>query len=372
MSDLKILHAADLHLDSAFEALPAGKAALRRSEQRELLRRLAALAQQEKVQLVVLSGDLFDSDNSYYETGEQLARCLAVIGAPVFIAPGNHDFYSSRSPWARLKLQGNIYLFTENKIRGMELPALGARVYGAAFNEKRSGPLLHGFTAERKPGFKNILVLHGEVGSGDGNYNPITEEELAASGMDYVALGHIHKASGLLRAGDTWYSWPGCPEGRGFDETGEKYVNLVTLTDDGACRLEQRSIGMRRYETLAVDVTGDDPLLAIHTQLPDDSVRNIYRITLTGELDEAPDLGRLRQNLSELFFELQLRDETRPRQALWERAGDDTLRGLFLKKLKKQYDDASDDDARRMIEQAARWGLAALDNREEAVRHDDP
>ena len=162
MSDLKILHAADLHLDSAFEALPAGKAALRRSEQRELLRRLAALAQQEKVQLVVLSGDLFDSDNSYYETGEQLARCLAVIGAPVFIAPGNHDFYSSRSPWARLKLQGNIYLFTENKIRGMELPALGARVYGAAFNEKRSGPLLHGFTAERKPGsvLADVPELH--------------------------------------------------------------------------------------------------------------------------------------------------------------------------------------------------------------------
>jgi DNA repair exonuclease SbcCD nuclease subunit len=189
--------------------------------------------------------------------------------------------------------------------------------------------------------------------------------------MDYVALGHIHKASGLLRAGETWYSWPGCPEGRGFDETGEKFVNLITLTDDGDCRLEQRSIAMRRYETLAVDVTGDDPLLAIHTQLPDDSVRNIYRITLTGELDEAPDLSRLRQNLSELFFELQLRDETRPRRSLWERAGDDTLRGLFLKKLKKQYDDAPDDE-RRMIEQAARWGLAALDNREEAVRHDDP
>jgi hypothetical protein len=129
---------------------------------------------------------------------------------------------------------------------------------------------------------------------------------------------------------------------------------------------------MRRYETLAVDVTGDDPLLAIHTQLPDDSVRNIYRITLTGELDEAPDLSRLRQNLSELFFELQLRDETRTRQSLWEKAGDDTLRGLFLKKLKRQYDEAPDESARREIEQAARWGLAALDNREEAVRHEDP
>ena len=92
MSELKILHAADLHLDSAFEALPAGKAQLRRTEQRGLLSRLAQLAQDEQVQLVLLSGDLLDSDASYYETGEELCRCLAGMNAPVFIAPGNHDF----------------------------------------------------------------------------------------------------------------------------------------------------------------------------------------------------------------------------------------------------------------------------------------
>ena len=77
-------------------------------------------------------------------------------------------------------------------------------------------------------------------------------------------------------------------------------------------------------------------------------------------------------NLSELFFELQLRDETRIRRSLWEKAGDDTLRGLFLKKLRRKYDEAPDEAGRRAVEQAARWGLAALDRREEAVRHDDP
>jgi len=294
------------------------------------------------------------------------------MGAPVFIAPGNHDFYTEKSAWTRLKLPGNVYLFTDNRIRGMELPALGIRVYGAAFTEKRSGPLLTGYHAERMPGIKNILVLHGEVGArADSPYNPITEQELKDCGMDYVALGHIHKASGLLRAGDTWYSWPGCPEGRGFDETGEKSVSLVTLSDTG-CALETRSIALRRYEELRVDVTGADPLLAVHTMLPDETVRDIYRVTLTGETDEAPDLNRLRVNLSELFFELQLRDETRIRRSVWERAGDDTLRGLFLKKLRRQYEQAPDENARRAIEQAARWGLAALDRREEAVRHVDP
>ena len=73
MSTLKILHAADLHLDSPFEGLPAGKASVRRSEQRGLLGRLAELALREKANIVLLSGDLLDSDNTYFETGEGMS-----------------------------------------------------------------------------------------------------------------------------------------------------------------------------------------------------------------------------------------------------------------------------------------------------------
>ena len=230
--------------------------------------------------------------------------------------------------------------------------------------------MLRGFHAEHEDGLLNVLCIHGDVGVKDSAYDPISEDELRASGMDYVALGHVHKASGLKKAGDTWYSWPGCPEGRGFDETGEKTVSIVTL-GDGECSLEPVCIASRRYEILKIDVTGTDPLLAIHTSLPDETVKDVYRIILTGESDTSPDLSRLHYNLEELFFELQLRDETRLRRSVWERAGDDTLRGLFLKKLRAKYDAARDDEQRRRIEQAARWGLAALDNMEEVAKHED-
>ena len=370
MSAIKLLHAADLHLDSPFEALPAGKAAIRRKEQRELLDALARLAGTERVDLVLLSGDLLDSGNPYYETGEQLVQALRSIPAAVFIAPGNHDFYSPRSPYARLQMPENVHIFTDNAIRCFSLPGLRARVYGAAFTENHSGPLLRGFRAERTEGVTNLLCLHGEVGARDSAYDPITEEELAQSGMDYAALGHIHKASGLKQAGKTWYSWPGCPEGRGFDETGERFVNLVEL-ENGQCRLRQVSIAGRRYEQLQVDVTGTDPLLAIHSSLPDDTVCDVYRITLTGETETAPDLKRLYANLAELFFELQLRDETRLRHGIWDSAGEDTLRGLFLRRLKDRYDAAATEQERRKLEQAARWGLAALENAEEVAQHED-
>lgn len=371
MKRLKILHAADLHLDSPFEGLPAGKAAIRRKEQRELLAALARLAAAEQVDLVLLAGDLLDSGNTYYETGEELVRSLGRIGAPVFIAPGNHDYYAPSSPYARLSLPDNVHIFTENAIRCVTLPDLSVRVFGAAFTDSRSGALLAGFHAEKTEGVYNVLCLHGEVGGREPRYDPISEQELAASGMDYAALGHVHSASGLRKAGDCWYSWPGCPEGRGFDETGEKTVSLVTL--DGAdCELRPVSIAKRRYELMKVDVTGADPLLAVHTSLPDDTVRDVYRIVLTGEIESPPDLRRLHANLAELFFELQLRDETRLRRSVWDRAGDDTLRGLFLARLRAKYDAARDEGERIRIEQAARWGLAALDNAEEVVQHEDP
>ena len=370
MSTLRILHTADLHLDSPFEGLTRGKAAIRRAEQRQLLTRLAELAHTESVDLVLLAGDLLDSMSMYLETGEELLRSLQSMGVPVFIAPGNHDCLSPRSPYLRLKLPGNVHVFTENEITCIELPGLNARVYGAAFTDTKSRALLTGFTAEREEGIFNLLCLHGEVGVQGSPYDPITLEELAASGIDYAALGHVHKASGLMRAGGTCYSWSGCPEGRGFDETGEKTVNIVELSETG-CTLDKVSIAARRYEVLTADVTGSDPLLAIHTLLPDETVRDIYRIVLTGETAQPPDVSLLYDNLSELFFDLQIRDRTHIRRSVWECAGEDSLRGIFLMKLKKLYDEAPDDASRERAEQAARWGLAALDNAEEVVRHED-
>ena len=371
MRKLKILHAADLHLDSPFEGLSAGKAAIRRKEQRELLGRLADLAVTEQVDLVLLAGDLLDSANTFYETGEELIRALREIPAPVFIAPGNHDYYSGKSPYARLQLPENVHVFREQTIRSVVLPELRTRVFGAAFVEPNSRPLLEGFRCEKAEGMYNVLCMHGELGVKDSRYNAITEEQLEHSNLDYAALGHIHKASGLLRAGSTWYSWPGCPEGRGFDETGEKTVSIVTL-DGPSCELRPVCIAERRYEIVKLDTAGEDPLLAIPSQLPDDTVADVYRIVLTGETDTPPDLKKLYENLSDMFFELQLRDETRLRRSVWDSAGEDTLRGLFLSRLRDRFEKAHSEEERMRVEQAARWGLAALDNAEEVAAHDDP
>ena len=87
------------------------------------------------------------------------------------------------------------------------------------------------------------MVLHGDTLNPNSPYNAVTKEQIASSGLRYLALGHIHQSSGLLRAGHTAYAWPGCAMGRGFDELGEKGAYLVTLTDS---RLLARIFAARR------------------------------------------------------------------------------------------------------------------------------
>ena len=357
---IRILHAADLHLDSPFDALSEEKAALRRREQRELLRSLAGIRAEQGAQLVLLSGDLFDSDASWAETEELLSLTLSEMAVPVFIAPGNHDYYSSAGRWARLRLPENVYVFTSPDFDGVVLGELGVRVWGAAFTDNYSEGRLGELRIPRQDNFTELVCIHGEAGAPASRYNPITEAELAASNADYVALGHNHSFSGLRKAGNTYYAWPGCPEGRGFDECGEKGV-LIVDAEPGSVRAKFIPTGARRYEKLRVPAGGLEDF-----RLPDGAQDNIYEITVTGETDKEPDMAALYRALEPRVFALRLKDETRLRRDVWERAGEDSLRGVFLRMLRDRYGSARTDAEREEITRAARWGLAALDGREEA------
>lgn len=359
---LRLIHAADLHMDSPFEGLSAEKAALRRAEQRQLPAELAELCRREGAQLLLLAGDLLDSADAWAETGETLLSVLSELSIPVMIAPGNHDWVSRSSPYVRLPFPANVHIFRRPRLECVPLPELGVRVWGAGYTDNRCPPLLRGFAPEKAPGQLDILVLHGEVGRPASPYCPMTEEELAGSGMDYAALGHVHTCSGLRRAGSVWYAWPGCPEGRGFDECGEKGVLSVSLSP-GAAEARFLPLGRRRYERLAVEA-GADPLRSVLSALPEGTQRDVYRILLTGECDAPPDLAALSAALEDRFFALSLRDGTEPRRDLWARAAEDNLHGLFLRRMKKELEAAPDEASRQLVVMAVRAGLAAMEGRE--------
>jgi len=360
---VRVLHASDFHLDSAFAALSAEQARLRRRESRALLERMANYVNQNDVQFVLLAGDLFDGAVTYRETLEALIETLGSMSARVFIAPGNHDFYALRSPYASLRWPENVHVFTSRAVECVTLDELGCAVYGAAFTDaSQEESLLAGFTAP-EDGRIHLMVLHAALSAAEARYDPITREEIAASGLDYLALGHTHAFDGVHRAGRTDYAYSGCPEGRGFDETGDKGV-LCGTVEPGKSAMRFVPLARRRYEVLTVDVTDASPAAALRRALPEDTERDLYRICLTGETDErGVDLAALHEAFAPDFFHLELRDETRMREDVWARAQEDSLRGLFLRELRARYD-AAPEDERREIERAARFGLAALDRRD--------
>ena len=358
---LTIIHGADFHLDSPFAGLSPQRSSQRRAEQRELLSALAELSRQRRADLVLLSGDLLDSHQTYRETAQALAQALGQIPCPVLIAPGNHDYYHVNSLYAALDWPENVHIFTSGKLEAVAFPRLNCVVHGRAFQASRedASPLA-GFSAPQD-GKMHLMVLHGQV-DGAGDYAPISTEEIAASGLNYLALGHVHQCSGVQREGNTFWAYPGCPEGRGFDETGEKGVLCLTL-DERGCQGELVPLGRRRYEELAVDLTGwKNPLEAVRAALPPDTDNDVYRITFTGERSESPlDLTALETVLAPRFYGLTLRDRTRVRREVWARREEDSLTGLFLRSMAARCQADPEDET---LQLAVRFGLAALERGE--------
>ena len=361
---LKIIHAADLHLDSAFGALSVEKARERRREGRFLVERLAELARREMVDALFLSGDLFDGREVYPETLECLRESFAALEARVFIAPGNHDPYRSGGAYDRVKWSDNVHIFKSETIEAVEWAEKDAVIYGAAFTagERNDRPLAK--FAAPQDGRLHVMVLHGDVSGGESIYGGIHRDEIAASGLDYLALGHIHQRVDPRKEGETHWAYPGCPEGRGFDELGEKGV-LVGEIDKKKAELRFVPLARRKYEILTVDVTDRDVEEAVRQALHPSAMMDMIRVRLVGETGEkGPDLYRLQEKLGGLCYALELQDETTVRLDLVAAAGEDSLRGLFLRRMREKIDTAETEEDRRIAEDALRMGLAALSGRE--------
>ena len=361
---LTFLHAADFHLDSPFHALPPDQAAERRQEQRQLLTRLADAARQSQADLIFLAGDLFDSQRVRPETIQALYQVLEELEAEVFLSPGNHDPYTPDSPYARTAWSDNVHIFTENRLQTFLFPQYGCAVHGGAFTapDCPADSVLTGFTAP-DDGLVHIGLLHGDVTASESRYRPLRTASIAGSGLDYLALGHVHACAGVQQAGAVPYGYCGCIEGRGFDELNDRGF-LWGEVERGRAELHFVPFAHRRYCIAHVDVTEGDALSVLERTLPRDTSRDVYRIRLTGTPEEPPRLALLSDALAERFFALQLRDDTSVRRELWDKCGEDTLRGLFLQELRRRYDAAPDEETRRRIEQAVRFGTAAMDNRE--------
>ena len=385
---IKVLHCADIHLDTPFTLEDLRMAELRRQELRAAFVNMMMEARSSGVQLLLLAGDLFDGDSPTPETLEtvrrEFAACTAA-GMKIFISPGNHDPYRPGGVWEKLTLPEGVHLFRESRLEKAELPEWGVCVYGYAFQAPTllRCPFAGGVATDRSK--INLLVGHGELFSSSSACCPITREEIARSGFDYLALGHIHKRSDLLReerpAGErkyekdgVYYAYPGCLEGRDFGETGEKGALFCSMEKNAeGFSVSERFVrfSRRRYETLEFDVSGIPTPEALCERLRETFREKGYRedtllrLYAVGEAAQALALSRSAlHGVDTRVGYLELKDRTVP--AVDERAlaGDPTLRGAFYDCLRPLLAGEKGEEGREIAEMALRFGLAALSDRD--------
>lgn len=347
---MNILHCADLHLDTPFAGRTPEQAAYLKQELLKVPQKLSDLCRREQCSIMLLGGDLFDGAATR-ESVEALRYALEDAAVPVFIAPGNHDPVNLSSPYLTEAWPSNVHIFTQPVITSVVLEELDCKIYGAGYRSMDCPGLLEGFRAEGDQRY-HIGILHGDPTNAASPYCPITAQQIRESALQYLALGHIHKG-GSVRYGDTLCAWPGCPMGRGFDETGPKGALIVTLDD----RAQVRPQLLDTPAFFDLETTARELPQTLGAQ----GSQDFYRITLTGE-NISPSIETLYSQYHR-FPNLQLRDRRRTPSDLWSCADSDSLEGTFFRILRDAMKDA-DPETQETITLAAQISRQLLDGKE--------
>lgn len=257
----RFIHTADCHIDSPLVGLDAYEGApveALRGATRQAFDNLVDLALEEKVDFLVIAGDLYDGDWKDFGTGLFFTRRMARLGAadiPVYFIAGNHDAASVLT--RHLSLPDNVHQFSTRTAESKEVPGLPVTIHGHGFPHRAVPENLVPKYLPPVAGRFNLGLLHTSLTGAPGHdtYAPCSLHDLTGKGYDYWALGHVHRPQVLSR--DPWVVFAGNTQGRHIRETGPRGCRLVTVDD--ALRVvdaEHRALDLVRWQRLEVDLTG--------------------------------------------------------------------------------------------------------------------
>lgn len=346
---MQIIHTADLHLDSRLETnLDPVKAKERKRELLLSFDNLINYAKNNNVEAILISGDLFDRPKISAKTREYILGIIEDAPMIQFLfIYGNHDFNMFQEH--PMGLPSNLHIFKDKwetiSFKNVDITGISG--------EGISPALYDNLCLNRSK--KNIVMLHGDIT----NLNSIPLSMLKERNIDYLALGHLHKyQKGKLDDRGIWV-YPGCLEGRGFDEEGPKGFVLLDITDSS---IESKFIpfSKRILHDIKVDITNCDSWVEIRRnvtlKLTDIPQSDMIRIRLVGEYD----LSLIKQNellersLNQQYYFARVSDESRLRINPKEYENDISLKGEFIRNVLASK--LSEDDKNRIIE----YGIKAL------------
>ena len=370
---VRILHFADLHLDSSFASagMASSEARRRRQELRAALRRIVDLALDLDVDAITVGGDLYEHDRVTRDTGNFIATEFARASPrPVLIAPGNHDRYVPDSLYKRMEWPPNVHVFGDMTWQSFELPG-GVDLWCVGHN----GPavrenLLRELRLDRSR--LAIALLHGSdtssVPERKEAHCPFERRDVEECGAAFVLLGHYHGMR-LWPLRSPRCGYPGSPEPLGFDEEGPHYV-LQLIVDGGEVSVEPVQINEVAYRTERLDVTGmttsDQVRQAIISLAESSSTSGeIVRVVLAGEAeaDLDIDVGSLLAATADRFRYLEIHDRAEPAFDIDELREETTTRGAFVRLMEARMRQA-DGPEQEVLRNALLHGLRAFGNRE--------
>ncbi len=367
MNSVKILHCADIHIGAAESSLGV-LAESRRAETLITFEKIINLAKENTVDILLIAGDLFNSNDISKALVDRVFECFGSIpNIKIVYAAGNHDPLSLDSPFKKYKTPENVYIL-DTKDCFVEFSDLNTRVYGKSFKEVYMQGVSR-FSLNTDPDFINIMCIHGELRSDLGSdYNSITSEFIQNSGMDYIALGHIHKRTDISKIGNTYLSYCGCPEGQGFDELGEKGVYLGSVSKSG-CNLQFVPLAKRLHLCESVDINGvnssaeisDNIINFLKQKYPDSYAENLYKIILTGEISEETfiSIPEISNRLNAAVYFAKVKNKTKIKIDFELLSREKTLKGIFVKNMLTRIDSAEAQE-KQQLKAALDLGLKAF------------
>ena len=370
---IRILHTADIHLGAKFSGL-GDKGPVQREQLRVTFRKVVSTAIDERANIILIAGDLFDSNHQSQMNIDLVIEQFNLLGSaniPVCIIPGTHDCFDSSSIYRKVDFEvkcPNVKVFAGSDVCYKEYPDLDLTVYGRPNLSNRSSVSPLKGLSPLTPSRFQIAMAHGSLHIPEriaADDHVFTLQDIQASGMDYVALGHWHRVYKCPTEPPAWYCGP--PEWiSGQTERGA--VLLVTLPDDGELKVEPRMLGLRDYEELEIDTSGIQELRKLKESILRGAHHNLVRaVTLKGlrstELIVNPE--ELQAELGESLFHLRVMDKSHPESGELAEDEERLIRSGFIKLMKEQIEDLQGEE-REIAESALQYGVALLDGKLDA------
>lgn len=305
---MKLLHFSDLHLDRAFRWAGERVARKRRQALRDTLLRIVQLARDERVDAVFCGGDLYEHERFSADTGEFLRSAFERLEPiPIYIAPGNHDWYCRESLYQQVRWSPNVHVFSTDHLVPVELN--GLTLWGAAHcAPANTDGFLERATKLADRGIHLGLFHASEVGLLQAQgaekipHAPFRREQIARIGLTHAFLGHFHKPQTA-----ELFTYPGNPDPLEFGEEGDRGAVLAIVGDDGLITREYRRVAISEVHDLIIDVTGCSSQQDVRERVSErlTGLSGAVRVTLEGELGpeaelSLPDLGEIAPNLDGL------------------------------------------------------------------------